>query len=58
MNKEQKNARRNELAKQIAFANALGVRAELCNDDAQRAEAKRLYDEAKAELAELSGEPK
>lgn len=45
--------RRNELAKQIAFANSLGVRAELVGDADELARAKRLYREAKVELSKL-----
>jgi hypothetical protein len=47
--------RRTELAKQIAFANALGVRAAITGDKDEHARAKRLYDEAMEELRQLDG---
>jgi hypothetical protein len=53
MTPEERNQRREELARQLAYANALGVRAAVCNDAEQHAEAKRLYDEAMRELETL-----
>jgi hypothetical protein len=56
MTDEQKAQRMDELAKRIAYANALGVRAEVVGDAEQRAEAARIYTEAMEELRRLEGD--
>lgn len=45
--------RRDELARTIAFANALGVRAEVIGDAKEKERAKRMWTEAMDELAAL-----
>jgi hypothetical protein len=56
MTEEQKQQRRDELARTIAHANSLGVRAHVCNDAEQLAESERIYTEAKRELEQLEAE--
>jgi hypothetical protein len=56
MTDEEKKARIEELTRTIVFANGLGVRAEVCNDAAQREEAQRIYREAKDELDRLEAD--
>jgi hypothetical protein len=56
MNEQQKQQRRDELARTIAYANSLGVRAHVCNDAEQLVESERIYSEAKRELAELDAD--
>lgn len=53
MTDNEKQARIDELTRTIAYANALGVRAAVCGDAAQNAEAERIYREARAELDRL-----
>jgi SRSO17 transposase len=48
-----KKSRIEELARTIAYANSLGVRASLCGDRVHNEEAKRMYREAIAELNRL-----
>lgn len=50
--------RRDELARTIAFANSLGVRAEVMGDMDEMARAKRMWQEAMDELAALESAEK
>lgn len=47
---ERKSRSIEQLARDIAYANSLGVRADVCGDAKQKIEAERLYQEAMEEL--------